>query len=114
MVFDAIFSAMGSACNLLPYCNYLMIGFKLVLLMFVIGWVREHMGGGMVAAVVTLVLGYLALFPFFYIFGSMLIVYLIMILGFVNIVQDLAFGKGHYGLGPKEGGQQLPWEMKNK
>ena len=107
MVFDALFGGMGSLCNMLPYCDFLMIGFKIVLLMFVIGWVREHLGGGMIAAVVTLILGYLALFPFFYIFGPMLLVYLLMILGFVNIIQDFAFGKGHYGLGPQEGGMDI-------
>lgn len=102
MVMDAIFGSLGSVCNMLPYCNLILIGFKLVLLMFVIGWVREHLGGGMVASVVILVLGYLALFPYFYIFGPMLLVYLIMVMGFVGVVQDLAFGKGFYGLEAEE------------
>ncbi len=102
MVMEAIFSAMGGVCNMLPYCNYILIGFKLVLLMFVIGWVREHLGGGMIASVVILLLGYLALFPYFFIFGPMLVLYLFMIMGFTGIIQDMAFGKGYYGLGAQE------------
>jgi Na+-translocating ferredoxin:NAD+ oxidoreductase RnfE subunit len=106
MVFDAIFGAMGTACNMLPNCDLIVIGFKIVLLMFVIGWVREHLGGGTIASIVMLLLGYLTLFPYFYLFGPMLAVYLVIMLGLANIIQDLTFGLGFYGLSAEEKAQK--------
>jgi Na+-translocating ferredoxin:NAD+ oxidoreductase RnfE subunit len=106
MVFDAIFGTMGAACNMLPNCDLIVIGFKIVLLMFVIGWVREHLGGGTIASIVMLILGYLTLFPYFYLFGPMLAVYLVIMLGLANIIQDLTFGLGFYGMSPEEKAQK--------
>ena len=106
MVFDAIFGALGGVCNMLPNCDLIVIGFKIVLLMFVIGWVREHLGGGTIASIVMLILGYLALFPYFYLFGPMLAVYLVIMLGLANIIQDLTFGLGFYGLSAEEKAQK--------
>ena len=95
-----VFGAMGGGlCSMLPYCNLLILGLKIVMLLFIIGWVRGHLGGGMVATIVMLFIGYLALFQYFYLFGPMTIVYLLVIMGVGGLVQDLAFGSSMYGIG---------------
>ncbi len=79
------------------------------MLLFIVGWVRGHLGGGLVATIVMLFLGYLALFQYFYVFGPLTIVYLLIIMGVGGAVTDLAFGGGHYGVGPEaRAGDQRP------
>jgi hypothetical protein len=98
-------SSMGGICSFLPYCEMVLLGLKIVMLLFIVGWVRSHLGGGLVATIVMLFLGYLALFQYFYIFGPLTLLYLLVIMGFAGVIQDFAFGGSHYGLGPEaEGG----------
>jgi len=92
-------SSMGGICGLIPYCELVLLGFKIVILMFIVGWVRSHLGGGLVATIVMLFLGYLALFQYFYVFGPITILYLLVIMGATGIIQDFAFGGGEYGVG---------------
>lgn len=103
---DAItgtFSAIGGACAFLPYCELLLIGFKLIMLLLLVSWVRGHLGGGMISTIAVLLFGYLILFPYFYIFGPITFLYLLIIIGAANIVQDVAFGGGHYNPMEEEG-----------
>ncbi|MCD4740342.1 hypothetical protein K8R43_04070 [archaeon] len=86
----------------------LMLGFKIVLMIFLIGWVRGHLGGGLIAAVVILILGYFVIFEYFIIFGPMFLFYLIIIIGGGVVVQDLAFGKEHYTKGGNDYSEGYP------
>jgi F0F1-type ATP synthase assembly protein I len=95
------YGLLGGACRFIPYCELVLLGFKVVMLLFLVGWVRSHLGGGLVATIVMLVLGYLVLFVYFDIFGPLTLVYLLLIMGVTGIIQDLAFGGGHY-FGPSE------------
>ncbi|MCK4327691.1 MAG: hypothetical protein KAW41_04410 [Candidatus Diapherotrites archaeon] len=92
---------MGGVCAFIPYCELVILGLKIVMLLFIIGWVRGHLGGGLVATIVMLFIGYLALFQYFYVFGPLTIVYLLIIMGIGGAITDLAFGGGHYGVGPE-------------
>ncbi len=106
MAFGSMLGMGGGLCTLIPYCNLVILGLKIVMLLFIIGWVRGHLGGGMVATIVMLFIGYLALFQYFYVFGPMTIVYLLIIMGIGGMVQDLAFGSSMYGAGPEAEAQQ--------
>lgn len=74
----------------------IMLGFKIVILIFIVGWVRGHLGGGLVATVAILIIGWFVFFEYFAIFGPMAIVYLILIIGGSGVIMDLAFGRGMY------------------
>ena len=93
----------GGICSMIPNCELVILGLKIVMLMFIIGWVRSHLGGGMVATIVMLFIGYLALFQYFYVFGPMTIIYLLIIMGVGGAVTDIAFGRHEYGLASAEG-----------
>ena len=88
----------GGACSFIPNCEFIMLGLKIVMLLFIVGWVRGHLGGGLVATIVMLFIGYLALFQYFAIFGPLTIVYLLVIMGVGGMVTDMAFGRHEYGL----------------
>ena len=81
--------------------DLIMLGFKVVLLLFIVGWVRNHLGGGLVAAVVIIIIGWFVFFEYFFIFGPMFVVYLVLIVGGSSVIMDLAFGRHQY-LGPGE------------
>ena len=107
VVFGSMLGMGGGLCSFIPYCNLVILGLKIVMLLFIISWVRGHLGGGMVATIVMLFIGYLALFQYFYVFGPMTIVYLLIIMGVGGLVQDLAFGSSMYGVGAEaEAAQQ--------
>ena len=73
-----------------------MFGFRILVLLFLVGWVRNHLGGGTIATVVMLVVGYLLLFQFWEVYGFLVFIYLIIIVGFANVVMDIAFGRREY------------------
>ena len=95
--------AAGGACSFIPYCEVVMLGLKIVMLLFIIGWVRSHLGGGLLATMVMLFIGYLALFQYFAVFGPLTILYLLIIMGVGGAITDLAFGRHEYGLVKMEG-----------
>lgn len=98
-VFGNSLGMLGGVCSFLPYCELLILGLKIVMLLFIVGWVRGHLGGGLVATIVMLFIGYLALFQYFVIFGPMTILYLLIIMGIGGAITDIAFGREYYGLG---------------
>ncbi|MFC2174425.1 hypothetical protein ACFLQ2_00960 [archaeon] len=103
--------AMGGVCGFIPNCEFIMLGLKIVMLLFIIGWVRSHLGGGLVATIVMLFIGYLALFQYFAVFGPLTIVYLLIIMGVGGAITDLAFGREYYGLGGESGAASLQQRM---
>ena len=98
-------SLFGGACSLIPNCELVLLGLKIVMLLFIVGWVRSHLGGGLVATIVMLFIGYLALFQYFYMFGPLTIVYLLIIMNVGGMITDFAFGRHEYGLAKMEGPQ---------
>ena len=92
----------GGACSFIPNCELVMLGLKIVMLLFIVGWVRGHLGGGLLATIVMLFLGYLALFQYFAVFGPLTLVYLLVIMGAGGVITDLAFGRHEYGLASME------------
>lgn len=85
-----------------------MLGFKIVILIFIVGWVRGHLGGGLTATVAVLIIGWLVLFQYFYIFGWLAVFYLILIIGGSGVIMDLAFGQHQYmGQSEMEGAPML-------
>lgn len=81
--------------GLLEEVGWLMIGFKLVVLIFIVGFVRSRFGGGPLVTLLTLGIGYIVFFQQWYIFGPMMFIYLFIIFGFSAILMDIAITGGH-------------------
>lgn len=73
--------------------NLIVFGFKIVILLFIVSFVRSRFGGGPIVTILILVFGYIMLFQNFLVFGPMMFIYLFMIFGFTTIVFDLAIAK---------------------
>lgn len=76
--------------------DLIMLGFRIVILVFLVGWVRSHLGGGIVATVAVLIIGWLVLFQYFSLFGPLAVLYLILIVGGSGVIMDIAFGRSMY------------------
>lgn len=81
--------------GLLEEVGWLMIGFKLVVLIFIVGFVRSRFGGGPLVTILTLGIGYIVFFQQWYIFGPMMFIYLFIIFGFSAVIMDIAITGGH-------------------
>ena len=79
--------------GILSDINLIIFGFKIVILLFIVSFVRSRFGGGPIVTILILVFGYIILFQNFLIFGPMMFIYLFMIFGFTTIVFDLAIAK---------------------
>ncbi|MCD6522161.1 MAG: hypothetical protein J7K68_00270 [Candidatus Diapherotrites archaeon] len=90
-----ISNVFGGLCGLVPQCRYIMIGLKIVVLLFLVGWVRNRLGSGLIATIVLLFVGYLILFPFWPIFGPLAIVYLAAMYGALGLIVTFIFAKSH-------------------
>lgn len=73
--------------------NLIIFGFKIVILLFIVSFVRSRFGGGPIVTILVLVFGYIMLFQNFFVFGPMMFIYLFMIFGFTTIIFDLAIAK---------------------
>ncbi|MBI1973871.1 hypothetical protein HYS54_03575 [Candidatus Micrarchaeota archaeon] len=73
--------------------DLLFLGVKLVILLFIVSYVRGHFGGGPVVTILTLILGYIILFQNWMIFGPLMILYLFIVFGFTALLMDLAIVK---------------------
>ena len=74
--------------------NLLVLGFKIVILLFIISFARSRFGAGPIVTILVFVLAYIMLFTnYFYIFGPMMFVYFFIIFGFISIVFDLSIAK---------------------
>lgn len=72
----------------------ILFGFKIVILLFIISFVRSRFGGGPIVTILVLLFGYIMLFTdYFVIFGPMMFIYLFIAFGFITIVFDLAIAK---------------------
>ena len=82
---------LGPIASLLEKVNLVILGLKIVVLLFVVGWVRTHVGGGRLGTFVLLLVGYLILFPYWYLFGPLAILYLLAITGVTGLAMDIVF-----------------------
>lgn len=98
---------LGSGCHFVPNCDIILIGFKIVMLLFIVGWVRGHLGGGIIATLVMLFMGYFMLFDFFFIFGPLAAIYILAIVGVTGLAMDLVFTKHYYLPGGSHGGGEM-------
>jgi hypothetical protein len=73
--------------------DLLIIAFKVVILLFIVSFVRGRFGGGPIVTVLIFVLGYIMLFQSWYIFGPMMFIYLFIVFGFSAILFDVAITK---------------------
>lgn len=86
--------------------NLILLGFKLVILLFIVSFVRARFGGGPVVTILVFLLGYIMLFTdYFAIFGPAMFIYLFVIFGFTSIVFDLAIAKPWKKMPKMEGGE---------
>ena len=80
--------------------DLIVVGFKIIVLLFIISFVRNRFGGGTIATILTLVIGYIVLFQPWDGFGPLFFVYLFIIFGFTAILFDIAITKPwHWGSG---------------
>ncbi len=92
----------------------LILAFKLVILLFIISFVRSRFGGGPIVSIMVFLLAYIMLFTnYFYIFGPAMFIYFFIIFGFISILFDLSIAKPwkKMNLGPdttsKEAGERI-------
>ena len=89
-ILDQIFdSLMGSGSTI----DLLVLAVKIVVLMFIISFVRERFGNSWFATLLTFVLAYIVLFQAWVIFGPIMIIYMFIIFGFTGLAMDLAIAK---------------------
>ena len=94
--FQSLGGSFGSLCGILPQCTLVILGLKVVVLLFLIGWVRSHLGSGILPTLAMLVIGYLILFQYWFLFGPLSIIYIIAILGGLNLFVTFIFTKESY------------------
>lgn len=86
--------------------SLIMLGLKVVVLLFIVSFVRGRFAGGPIVTVLVLVLGYVVLFQNWMMFGPLMIIYLLVTFGFTAILIDLVIIKPWAGGGG--GGDKPP------
>ena len=74
-------------------------GFKIIVLLFIIQFIRSHFNAGILPILLTLVIGYIFLFHYWAIFGPIMLVYFLLIFGFTSALLDVAIVKPWAGGG---------------
>lgn len=90
MVGAEAFVALGLLESLLADWNLAVTGFKIIVMLFIVQYVRNHFEGGIFPTILTAVLCYIFLFHYWYVFGPIMLVYLMVIFGFTSILMDIA------------------------
>lgn len=93
-ILQSLGGGLGDVCGFIPYCNLFMIGFKVFILVFIVGWVRKRLGGGTIASVVMLFVGYFVLFPGWFLFGPLGIFWLLALSHLTHLITTFGFAKG--------------------
>ena len=101
-LFDSMLGTFGMGQD----ANLLILGFKIVILLYIIQFFRGRFGESPVVTLLVAGVAYLFLFTnYFKIFGPMMFVYLFIIFGFTSILFDLAIAKPWKSMGGMEGGE---------
>ena len=78
--------------------DLIMLAIKIVVLLFIIQFVRERFGNSWFATLLIFGLGYIVLFQAWAIFGPIMIIYMLIIFGFTGLAMDLAISKPWSGM----------------
>jgi len=91
------------ATDIMDTINLVILGFKIVVLLFIVQFVRGRFGGGPIVTILILVLGYVMLFSNLApIFTTVMFIYLFIIFGFSMLIMDLVIAKPWAGGGGEE------------
>ena len=92
-IFDSL-NPFSSVSAITQEINLVIFGFKIVIMLFIISFVRSRFGGGKIVTLITLGLVYILLFTnYFALFGPMMFIYMFLIFGFTTIVFDMSIAK---------------------
>jgi hypothetical protein len=97
--------------------DLLMLGVKVVILLFIVQFVRGRFGGGPLVTILILIIGYIFLFQLSWIFEPMMLIYLFIIFGFTGLLFDLAIAKPWKSMGApggEEGGHMTSKEYNER
>ncbi|RLG21832.1 hypothetical protein DRN74_00175 [Candidatus Micrarchaeota archaeon] len=95
----ASIAVIGIISRILGDINLAVTGFKIIVLLFVIQFIRSHFDAGPIPVLLTLIIGYIFLFQYWEIFGPIMLVYFFIIFGFVSVLLDIAIVKPWAGGG---------------
>jgi hypothetical protein len=73
--------------------DLMIFGFKIVILLFIVQFVRSRFGGGPIVSILILVLGYIFLEYMWPFFGTLMFIYLFIAFGFIGLLFDLVIAK---------------------
>jgi len=85
--------------------DLMVFGFKIIILLFIVQFVRGRFGGGPMISILIMVVGYIFLEYMWPIFGPMMFIYLFIMFGFSAIVMDLVIAKPWAKGGGEEEGE---------
>lgn len=85
--------------------SLIILGVKLVILLFIVSFVRNRFGAGVIPTLLTLGLAYIILFHSWALFGPLMLIYLFIVFGFTAILFDLSIAKPWSGRGEGENPQ---------
>jgi hypothetical protein len=88
--------------------SLIMLGLKIVVLLFIVSFVRGRFAGGAISTILVFVLGYVILFQNWMLFGPLMIIYLLVVFGFTAILIDLVIIKPWAGGGGMGSGGDKP------
>ncbi|MFH0986952.1 MAG: hypothetical protein V1911_02775 [Candidatus Micrarchaeota archaeon] len=90
----SFFDSLNPFRELASEWGMLLLAFKLVMLMFIIQFVRSRFGGGPIVTILVLIFAYLGLFTDLFAFlGPLAFVYMFITFGFTALVFDMAIAK---------------------
>jgi hypothetical protein len=89
--------------------DLIILGFKIVVLLFIVQFVRSRFGSGPIVTILILVLGYIVLFQLWAVFAPGMFIYLLIFFGFTGIIFDLVISKpwAKGGGEEEEGGEHM-------
>ncbi|MEM0372691.1 MAG: hypothetical protein QXO69_02520 [archaeon] len=92
--FLAFWDKLNPFAGIIEDVSLLMLAFKIVILLFIVQFVRNRFGGGTIVTLLVLGLGYVMLFTnYFAIFGPVMFIYLFISFGFISILFDLSIAR---------------------
>lgn len=95
------FVTLGIINSIVADVELAITGFKIIVLLFIIQFIRGHFDAGPVPVLLTIIMGYIFLFHYWYVFGPIMLLYFLIIFGFTSILLDIAIVRpwagGHGG-----------------
>ena len=114
LIFDQIIGSIDRILvNIIPQYNIVKLGFRVLILLYIISFVREKFGGGALGTIAALVAAYVFIFQLPFLQFAVL-AYIILTMGISNILLDVALANPFKMIGKKgkpeapHGGAQHP------